>query len=141
MKQNQEKRGPQEIHFTVPADNILFPEVLQNTSGNISSKAPTLMRKNITSVEVDFNNKAGAIYFKYLEDFNSATTNLGLNDEVVFKRFQGKFTYLLRHHLEGTAVSLIEEYKSVFQSEQLNRSFSSIINNLLREFIQKTQAR
>lgn len=102
---------------------------------------PTLMRKDISSAEVDFNNKAGTIYTKYLEDFNSATTNLGMNDEVVFRRYQGKFTYLLRHHLEGTAVALLEEYKSAFQSEQLNRSFSSIINHLLQEFIQKTQAR
>lgn len=99
------------------------------------------MNNDNEHIHVEFHNKARAIFFSLLKDFEASVENLNRKkQEYQFHELKNKYVNSLKHQLESCATVLIEKHQHLRKSNELNQRLQSFIKDYLHLFVQKTRS-
>ena len=99
------------------------------------------MNNDNEHIHVEFHDKARAIFFSLLKDFESSVENLiRKKQEYQFQELKNKYVNTLKRQLESCATVLFEKHRHLKKSNELNQNLQSFIKDYLHLFVQKTRS-
>jgi hypothetical protein len=99
------------------------------------------MEKNIAELYFEFKKLATEAFFSVYTQFEKAAKTLDRRrDNNVFLQLQAKYLYTLKQKLELLAKGLLDKYRELRNSRELNISLTEEIQKLVNEFTRKSQS-
>ena len=89
-------------------------------------------------MQVEFHNKASAIFFSVYQGFEMAVANVSRrSEEYKFQQLKRQFAGTLEGELDKVAKDVLKKYKNERQVNEMDQMFHQFIRDYLHRFIQK----
>ena len=89
-------------------------------------------------MQIEFHNKASALFFSVYQGFEIAVANVSRrNEEYKFQQLKRQFAGTLEGELEKVAKDVLKKYKNEQQVNDIAQMFHQFIRDYLHRFIQK----
>jgi hypothetical protein len=96
------------------------------------------MNNSDEQMQIEFHNRANAVYFSINKAFETAITSISRrNEEYKFQQLKKQFVVTLEQELQMTAKDILEKYKNVQRLNEIDQMFHKFINDYLHRFVQK----
>lgn len=89
-------------------------------------------------MQVEFHDKANAMFFSVYQNFASATHGMSRrNEEYKFQQLKKQYATTLEQELEAVANDVLLKHRNEKQLNEMNQMFRQFIRNYLHRFVQK----
>ena len=98
------------------------------------------MQRDNEQLHVEFHNRANAIFFRLLDNFEAAVKEINRSKaEHLFVALKDKYINTLKQQLECCAEDLMSVHPQNRKQRELNQNLQHFINEYLHLFVQKTR--
>jgi len=96
------------------------------------------MSNSNEQMQIEFHNKASAMFFSVCQGFEMAVANVSRrNEEYKFQQLKKQFAGTLEGELDKVAKDVLKKYKNEKQVNEMDQMFHQFIRDYLHRFIQK----
>jgi hypothetical protein len=89
-------------------------------------------------MQIEFHNKASAMFFSVCQGFELAVANVSRrNEEYKFQQLKNQFAGTLEGELDKVAKDVLKKYRNEKQVNEMDQMFHQFIRDYLHRFIQK----
>lgn len=89
-------------------------------------------------MQVEFHNKANAMFVSVYQTFETATYGLSRrNEEYKFQQLKKRYVTTLEQELQAVAKDVLANHRNEKQLNEMNQIFHQSIKNYLHRFVQK----
>lgn len=98
------------------------------------------MQSDNEQLHVEFHNRANAIFFRLLDNFEASVKGVNRRaEEYLFAEQKDKYITILKQQLETCAGELMLEHPHNKKQRELDQNLQHFIQQYLHQFVQKTR--